>query len=239
MQKLTKKVSEPFPFHSKITDWPIAERPREKLMHLGAASLSDAELLAILIQTGVGKATAVDLAKTVLREFRSLDRLSARSFRDLRQFKGLGNAKSSLLIAAFELGRRAACRADSTKLRISSPEDVVRQFQPLMRDLQQEIFKVLLLDSANHLRGDETISLGILNSALVHPREVFRRAILEPAASIILLHNHPSGNPEPSSEDIQVTRQLVEAGKIMGIPVHDHIIIALDSYASFAERGLL
>ena len=108
-----------------------------------------------------------------------------------------------------------------------------------MRDLQQEIFKVLLLDSANHLRGDETISLGILNSALVHPREVFRRAILEPAASIILLHNHPSGNPEPSSEDIQVTRQLCEAGKIMGIPVHDHIIIAQDSYASFAERGLL
>ena len=134
MQKLTKKVSEPFPFHLKITDWPIAERPREKLMHLGAASLSDAELLAILIQTGVGKATAVDLAKTVLREFRSLDRLSARSFRDLRQFKGLGNAKSTLLIAAFELGRRAASRGDSPKHRISSPEDVVKQYQPLMRD---------------------------------------------------------------------------------------------------------
>ena len=187
--------------------------------------------------------TAVDLAKTVLREYRSLDRLSARSFRDLRQFKGLGNAKSTLLIAAFELGRRAASRGDSTKLRISSPEDVVKQYQPLMRDLQQEIFKVLLLDSANHLRGDETISLGILNSALVHPRDrdAFDpdRLTLEPAASIILLHNHPSGNPEPSTEDIQVTRQLCEAGKIMGIPVHDHIIIAQDSYASFAERGLL
>jgi DNA repair protein RadC len=234
-----QKVGEPSVVHSRITDWPLEERPREKLMLHGAGSLSDAELLAILIQTGVGRATAVDVAKNLLREFRSLERLTSRTFRDLRQLKGLGNAKSIALVAAFELGRRASSRKDRPRAAICSPEDVVRQYQPLLRDLQQEVFKVLLLDSANHLLADETISVGILNGSLVHPREVFRRAILEPAASIILLHNHPSGNPEPSSEDIQVTRQLCEAGKIMGIPIHDHIILALHSYSSFAERGLL
>ncbi|HEY6192197.1 MAG TPA: DNA repair protein RadC [Bacteroidota bacterium] len=234
-----QKVGEP-PFgHSRITDWPVEERPREKLMLHGAGSLSDAELLAILLQTGVGKATAVDVAKSLLREFRSLERMTSRSFRDLRRLKGVGNAKSIALVAAFELGRRASSRRDPQRAPICSPEDVVQHYQPLLRDLQQEVFKVLLLDSANHLLADETISVGILNGSLVHPREVFRRAILEPAASIILLHNHPSGNPEPSSEDIQVTRQLCEAGKIMGIPVHDHIILALHSYSSFAERGLL
>jgi DNA repair protein RadC len=112
-------------------------------------------------------------------------------------------------------------------------------YQPLFRDLKQEVFKVLLLDSANHLLRDVKVSEGILNSSLVHPREVFRHAILEPAASIILLHNHPSGNPEPSPEDLQITRQLVEAGKIMGIPVHDHLIISPSSFTSFAERGLI
>jgi DNA repair protein RadC len=239
MAQEERKVGEPSPHHSRITDWPLDERPREKMMHHGAGSLSDAELLAILIRTGAGKATAVDLAKTLLREFRSLDHLTSRTFRDLRLCKGLGNAKSIALIAAFELGRRASSRREPRTSRIGSPEDVVRRYQPLLRDLQQEVFKILLLDSANHLLADETISVGILNGSLVHPREVFRRAILEPAAGIILLHNHPSGNPEPSSEDIQVTRQLCEAGKIMGIPVHDHIIIALQSYASFAERGLL
>lgn len=239
MASVTKKVGEPSGYHSKITDWPIGERPREKLMRRGADSLSDAELLAILIRTGVGRATAVDLAKTLLSEFRSLERLASRSYRDLRRFRGLGDAKSVGLIAAFELGRRASSRKDTGRTRICSPEDVVKQYQPLLKDLQQEVFKVLLLDSANHLLADETISVGILNGSLVHPREVFRRAILEPAASIILLHNHPSGNPEPSSEDIQVTRQLCEAGRIMGIPVHDHIIIALHSHSSFAERGLL
>ena len=239
MSKVVKKVSEPSHFHTKISEWPEAERPREKLMAGGPSGLSDAELLAILIRTGAGRVTAVDIAKKLLIDYRSLDRLASRSIQELRQFKGLGNAKSISLIAAFELGRRAGSSQNTRKMQISSPVDVARCFQPLMRDLKQEQFRVILLDSANHLLADQIITTGILNSSLVHPREVFRRAIAEPAASIILLHNHPSGNPEPSSEDIQITRQLVEASRIIGIPVHDHIIIALDSFTSFAERGLL
>ncbi|MBI1804362.1 MAG: DNA repair protein RadC [Ignavibacteriae bacterium] len=239
MTRPTKKVGEPSLYHSKITDWPLDERPREKLMHRGAAALSDAELLAILIRAGTGRITAVDLAKTLLKDFRSVEHLATRAVQDFRQYKGLGEVKAISLIAAFELGRRAASARGSEKMQINSPEDVVRVYQPLLRDLQQEVFKVLLLDSANHLLRDVTITTGLLNSSLVHPREVFRAAILEPAASIILLHNHPSGNPDPSSEDIQITRQLVEASKVVGIPIHDHLIIALEKFTSFAERGLL
>jgi DNA repair protein RadC len=239
MTSRTDKVSEPSRYHSKITDWPRDERPREKLMQRGPEALSDAELLAILLRSGTGRVTAVDLAKTLLTEFRSLGRLTARPLQDLKRFKGLGTAKAVGLLAAFELGRRASAYVEADQLQVRSPEDVVRRYQPLLRDLRQEVFKVLMLDSANHLLADEEISSGILNSSLVHPREVFRRAILEPAASIILLHNHPSGNPEPSSEDLQITRQLVEASKIVGIPIHDHIIIAGNAYTSFAERGLL
>lgn len=239
MTKFIKKVSEPSIYHSKIPDWPKEERPREKLMQHGAAALSEAELLAIMIRTGAGAITAVDLAKTLLKEFRSLNGLASRSFQELRRYKGLGDVKSITLVAAFELGRRAAVAGGVEKFLITSPEDVAKRFQSTHRDLHYEVFKILLLDSANHFLRDVTITKGILNSSLIHPREVFREAIMEPAASVILLHNHPSGNAEPSSEDIQITRQIVEAGKIIGIPVHDHIIIAGDKFTSFAERGLI
>ncbi len=239
MQKPAKKVGEPSMFHSRITEWPRDERPREKLMNHGCEALSDAELLAILIRTGAGNVTAVDLAKKLVKDFLSLENLATRSLQDLKQYHGLGEAKCVALLAAFELGRRLSSNRSLEKLHIRSPEDVVRRFQSRMRDLRHEQFTVLLLDSANHLIRDVEVSSGILNSSLVHPREVFKHAITEPAASVILLHNHPSGNPEPSAEDLQVTRQIVEAGKIIGIPVHDHIIIAGTCFSSFAERGLL
>jgi DNA repair protein RadC len=239
MSKPIKRVSEPSAYHSKITEWPKDERPREKMMNHGSGTLSDAELLAILIRTGAGNITAVDLAKTLLKEYKSLETLASRTLQELKQFKGLGEAKSISLIAAFEIGRRTASHQRTEKLQIRSPEDVVKRYQPLLRDLQQEIFKVLLLDSANHILRDVTVSEGILNSSLVHPREVFRPAIMEPASSIILLHNHPSGNPEPSTDDIQITRQIVEASKVIGIPVHVHIILTANSFTSFAERGFL
>ena len=238
MLKFSKKVSEPAHYHSKITEWPKEERPRERLISHGAQALSDAELLAILIRAGTGGATAVDVAQAVLRDFNSLKNLASRTVQELRHYKGLGDAKAVSLVAAFELGRRAS-RKESERLQIRSPEDVVQRFQPVLRDLMYEVFLVLLLDSANHLLREVKISEGILNSSLVHPREVFRAAIIEPAASILLLHNHPSGNPEPSSEDLQITRQLTESSKIIGIPVHDHIIIAANSFTSFAERGLI
>ncbi len=239
MQKQIKKVSEVSFYHSKITDWPKEERPREKLIKYGPASLSETELIAILLRTGAGKITAVDLAKTLLKEFRNLNHLSSRSLKELEEYKGLGVVKSVTLLAAFELGRRYDAAKVESRDKISSPDDVVKKYQSRFRDLKQEMFQVLLLDSANHLLDEKIITVGTLNSSLVHPREVFKPAILEPAASIILLHNHPSGNPEPSQDDVQITRQIVEAGKILSIPVHDHIILAIDKYCSFVEKGLL
>lgn len=228
---------------SAISDWPEHERPRERLLKYGADTLSDAELLAILLRTGTTNHTAVDIARSLLEKAESLERLSSRTVSDLRHMGknlGLGLAKAAAIAAAFEIGRRAAIAYNKKKReRINSPEDIAQQYIPAMRDKKQETFYVILLDSANHIIRDEKISEGILNSSLVHPREVFKPAIIEPAASIILLHNHPSGNPEPSSEDVQITRQLKEAGKIIGIPIHDHIIIAGNLYTSFAERGIL
>lgn len=233
------KLSEPVSYHTRITDWPKDERPREKLLRHGPDTLSEAELLAILIRTGSGRATAVDLAKKVITEYGSVSALASRTPQEFMKIRGVGAVKAISLVAAFELGRRADSNYREDNLVVQSPMDLVKRYRPLLRDLNQEIFRVILLDSANHIIGDKEISRGILNSSLAHPREVFRHAILAPAASIILLHNHPSGNPEPSSEDIQITKQIVEAGKVVGIPVHDHIIIAGKLFTSFAERGLI
>ncbi|MFI5250819.1 MAG: DNA repair protein RadC [Bacteroidota bacterium] len=226
-------------YHSKITDWPKNERPREKLLRHGAENLSEAELLAILIRTGSGSMTAVDIAKKLLTDFDSLPNLAARTPQEFMDVHGIKSAKAITLVAAFELGRRAASNYNEEKMQVVSPMDIVNRYQSLMRNLNEERFKVILLNSANHIIGEKEISRGLLNSSLAHPREVFRHAITAPAASVILLHNHPSGNPEPSSEDIQITKQIVEASKVVGIPVHDHIIIAGNSFTSFAERGLL
>lgn len=222
----------------RISEWHRADRPREKVIAGGAARLTDSELLALVIRHGARGATAVDLSREILRKFGDLRRLSSRNVRELRGIRGMGPAKSVGIVAAFELGRRAAAASDP-KVPIRGPADIVDRFGPALRHLQQEVFTVVLLDSANHLLREVTVSTGILNSSLVHPREVFQPAILEPAAAVILLHNHPSGNPEPSAEDLRVTRQLAEAGRILGIPVHDHIIIAGHESSSFAERGLL
>lgn len=239
MSRHTTSVGEPSYYHAAIPHWPKEARPREKLLRSGPAALSDADLLAILLRTGSGRVTAVDLAATLLREIGSLQRLASRPPQELRRFRGIGEAKALALVAAFEIGRRTSAPERTDRLQISSPEVVASLFQPLLRDTGHEVFMVLLLDSANHLLREVTVTTGILNSSLVHPREVFRPAILEPAASVILLHNHPSGNPEPSAEDIAITRQLVDAGRIFGIPVHDHVIVTADAYTSFAERGIL
>lgn len=232
---------EPSLQYTPINKWPEDERPREKLMKHGAASLSDSELLAILINTGSGKQSALDLAKKLVREFGSLKKLAGLSVADLKQrkFKGIGKAKAVTIAAAFEIARRIEKEPRDASAPIRTPEDVAKIFIPRMRDLKQEEFRVICLNSANKIITDRIITKGLLNSSLTHPREVFREAILEHAASVILLHNHPSGNKEPSREDIQITKQLVEAGKIIGIEVHDHIIIAGDDYTSMMERGLM
>lgn len=239
MAEQVDKIREASYYHTKIKDWPPDERPREKLMNLGPEKLSDAELIAILLGSGTGKVTAVDVAKRLLIEYKELNLLSERSISDLKRMKGIGSAKAVKLMAAFEIGRRIASGGNIKKEKIVSPENVADYYIPLMKHLKKEVFKIVLLDSSNQIIKDVEISKGSLNANVVHPREVFKEAVSESAASIILIHNHPSGNAQPSEDDIAVTEKLVEAGKIMGILVCDHIIIGDGEYKSFANLGLI
>ncbi len=235
-------VSDPEPpgvYRATIKNWPADERPREKLMLRGAEALSDAELLAILIGSGTGKATALDLARDLVERHGSLRKVSMRSQKDLQSTKGIGPARAVAMLAAFELARRVNLPTSEEVFRITGPADVYRYIGPRLRDLKKERFYILLLNQQNVVIRDVQISEGSLSASIVHPREVFKEAIGESAACIVLIHNHPSGNPEPSGEDRAITRQLVDAGKLMGIPVHDHLIVAGDRFTSFAERGLL
>jgi DNA repair protein RadC len=225
--------------HFRIKDWPSEERPREKLIRRGPEALSDAELLAILVRSGTGGASAIDIAREILVEEGSLRRLAQKGAPELMCIKGIGQAKAVELLAAFELGRRVETHRDEEKVVIRSPEDVAGIMIPKLRHATQEVFLVLMLDSKNAMRSEVEVTKGTLNASLVHPREIFRAAIRHLAASIIVVHNHPSGNPEPSREDIEVTKQLRDAGRLVGIPLHDHVIVAGDRYTSMAERGVL
>jgi DNA repair protein RadC len=225
-------------YHTTIKQWPVGERPREKLAKQGPASLTEAELLAILIRSGSRGATAVDLAKKLLSDHRTLRDLARMSVADLGAL-GIGRVRAAAIVAAFELLRRLPAGDGADRPVMQAPEDVARVFSPRLRDLRHEEFWALLLTTSNHLMRDIRITSGTLNSSLVHPRECFADALKEKAASIIFVHNHPSGNPEPSHEDLAITRQLKDAGNILGIPVYDHIIIGGAQFSSFAQRGLL
>jgi DNA repair protein RadC len=222
-----------------IARWPKKERPRERLLQHGSQTLTDAELLGILLGKGMKKKTAIDLARELLDQYESLSRLFSRSPAELMQVKGIGLAKAAILCAAFELVRRIQSRKGEAQISFKRSSDVANHFLPLMRDLRKEVFKVLLLNRANRLIREVPISEGTLDASIVHPRDVFREALLEPASGVILLHNHPSGNSNPSEEDLRITKQLVEAGRLLGIKVYDHLILAGDSYVSFADQGLL
>lgn len=235
--KRQQQVSEAAFYRTTIKQWPENERPREKLLQGGAQNLTEAELLAILIRTGVRGATAVDIAKKLLSEGRTLRSLARMSPAELQKF-GLGKSRAVTVVAAFELARRFLSTEETSPV-IQSPTDVVNWMAPVLRDLRHEEFWALLLTSSNRLIARQKITVGILNSSLVHPRECYAEALVQRAAAVIFVHNHPSGNPEPSAEDIEITHQLVEAGKILGITLHDHVIIAGKSYTSFVERNLL
>lgn len=230
-------------YHVPIKQWSQGDRPREKLFRAGPGTLTDAELIAVLLGTGTrsrsGHLSAVHLGQALVRTHGSLHRLSQRDLKELVRVTGVGPAKAAQLLAAFEIGRRAESQRGGERIQVCSPEDVAAAFGPLMRDLKREVFKVVLLNTANVIIGDYNASEGGLAASIVEPRAVFQKAILENAAAVICLHNHPSGNPEPSREDVRVTRQLVEAGKLVGIPVHDHLIIAGTTFTSLAERGLM
>jgi len=223
---------------NKITRWPKQERPRERLLEHGPQHLSETELLGILLGKGMRKKTAIDLARELLDQYESLQKLFSRSPSELKTIKGIGSAKAATLSAAFELVRRIQSQKEE-KVSFRKSADVARCYLPLMRDLRKEVFKVLLLNRANRLIKEVLISEGTLDASIVHPRDVFHEAILEPAAGVILIHNHPSGNPNPSEEDIRITKQLVEAGRLLGIKVYDHIILAGETYRSLADDGLL
>lgn len=216
------------------------DRPREKLILRGVQSLSDAELIAILLRTGTKGKSVVEVAQDLVNKYGQISNVAMQSVESLQNGIGIGKDKAATLVAAFELSRRI----DSQKKwiadkKITSPEDVANIFIPLLRDELKEKFIVVCLSTANKIVKYETISVGNLNSSIVHPREVFKVAIENNSANIIVLHNHPSGNPEPSREDIYVTKKLIEAGKYLDINLFDHIIVAGNTYTSLIQRRLI
>jgi DNA repair protein RadC len=213
--------------------------PREKLFHHGPHVLSNAELLALLLGTGAREKTSLDIASRLLDGVASIRELAAQGVRDFTRLEGIGPGKAARLAAAFEFGRRLPRIPREAAAAFRSPADVFREYAPVMADLKREVFRVILVNTAHARISDFIASEGGIASSIVEPRLIFRRAILEHAAAVICIHNHPSGNPEPSREDIAVTRQLARAGAHLGIPLHDHVIIAGDDYTSLAERGLV
>ncbi len=216
------------------------DRPREKLFLRGSQNLTDAELLAILLRTGTKGKSVITLAFELVKKHGNLATLASKSMSDLTQSGGIGKDKAASLLAAFEVSRRIQSQSKwFSDQKITSPKDVADIFIPLLRDELKERFIIVCLNSANKIIKFETISIGSLNSSVVHPREIFKAAIENNSASLILLHNHPSGNSEPSNEDVAITKKIVEAGKILDIPVFDHLIIAGGAYTSFVERRLI
>ena len=218
-----------------IRGWPEAERPRERLLEHGAHGLTDAELLAILLRVGVRGRTAVDVARDLLRDAGSLKALAEALPAELERKAGIKAAKAATLLAAFERGRRLLSEPDRPRPVFRSSADVWHWFSPLRAGRRREIFEIALLNTAHRLVGTKVVTVGTLNLALVHPRDVFREAIAMDAAGVVVVHNHPGGDPAPSEEDVALTRQLVRAGEAVGIPVLDHIILGARTYFSFAD----
>jgi len=213
------------------------DRPRERLRRLGPAALSDAELIALLLRTGERGADALEVASRLLEHSGGLFGLARAGARELDGARGIGPAKGAAICASLELGRRVAARRLHPGEAIRSPADVFAHFHPSLRLEPHEKFIVLLLDGRQRVLREHVVSQGTLTASLVHPREVFRPALRESAAAIILVHNHPSGDPTPSCEDREVTQRLVRAGKLLGVRVLDHVVVAERGYCSLNEEG--
>jgi len=222
-----------------IHDLPRQERPRERLQKFGAEALSAQELLALVIGRGIPKKSVMNIAQELLARFGNVKAIGQATIEELSQIKGIGLAKAAQIKASFELGRREELEPELKNFDIKDPESVVKAIRASIKDKAKEHFKLILLNPRNKIIGISTISIGTLNASLVHPREVFKDAIMHTAASVVLAHNHPSGDPEPSEDDITITKRLIEAGKILGIEVMDHIIIAKNGFFSFKEKGLI
>ncbi len=231
----------PVDLHPKmmIRDVHLADRPRERLVRQGAPSLSNQELIAILLGTGTRNESVLVLANRVLSSFDRIQDLKEATIEEYTSVKGIGQAKATVLLAATELGKRLYQQYTEERYTIRSPEDAAAYLMTDMTSLKQEHFVVLFMNVKNEVLHKQTIFIGSLNSAIVHPREIFREAVKRSAASIICAHNHPSGNPTPSPEDIEVTKRLMDAGALMGIEVLDHVIIGDHRFISLKEKGYM
>ena len=222
-----------------VRDLPRQERPRERLQRFGPEALSAQELLALVIGRGIPKKSVMNIAQELLTRFGNVKAISQATIEELSQIKGIGLAKAAQIKACFELGRREDLEPELKNFDIKDPEAVVKAIRASIKDKAKEHFKLILLNPRNKIIGISTISIGTLNASLVHPREVFKDAITHSAASVVLAHNHPSGDPEPSEDDITITKRLIEVGKILGVEVIDHIIVGKNGFFSFKERGLV
>jgi DNA repair protein RadC len=232
--------------YQSIKSWPEDERPRERLLKLGADELSTAQLIAIILRTGGRKKSALELARELMTQFSSLKEIEGASLAEFSnpkmKIKGIGKAKFAQLKAAFELGRRlisSEAQDGSDKPSFRKSSDVFDYYRPKFYGLKKERFLCALLDTKNRIFKESVVSEGTLTSSLVHPREVFRSAIKEASASVLFVHNHPSGDTTPSRDDVIITERLVETGKIVGIEVLDHIIISDGGYLSLFEKGYI
>jgi len=223
-----------------VHDLPLSERPRERLLKHGIEALSAQEILALILGRGIKDESVIVTAQKLLSTFGNLKNIAAASMEELTKIKGIGPAKAAQIKAAFELSKRLEDSSDKDrKTTVKSPEDAIKSVKNQLKGKKKEHFLVLSLDTRNHLINTQTISIGSLDSSIVHPREVFKEAISSTAASVIFAHNHPSGDPTPSEDDIKLTKRLVEAGEILGIEVLDHIIICDKEYISMKSRNLL
>ena len=223
-----------------IKELPFDERPREKIMSGGILYLSNSELLAVLLRTGTKEKSALHLAEDVLSlESSGILFLSECSAEELAKIKGVGQAKACQILAGVELGRRIATKPRDVKVAVNSPKSIVSLFMEEMRYYKKENFNILMINTKGEIIGTERISVGDLSSTVIHPREVFLPAIRRSAAAVAFIHNHPSGDPTPSGEDVSTTKKLVKAGEILGIPVWDHIVIGDGKYISLREEQLI
>ena len=222
-----------------IAHWPETERPRERLLTQGPQTLTNAQLLAILLRVGRHGSSAVQVGMDILDRLGDVAGLAQCGIEELCAIPGVGEAKAAQLKAALELGKRALAGPLSKGTKIKSSRDLFTHYHPTLRDLRHEVFKVILLDAKHAIMRDATVSEGSLTLSIVHPREVFTFAVKESAAAVIFLHNHPSGDPTPSQEDRVLTARLVSAGEVLGIRVLDHLVIGDGRYVSFADEGWL
>ncbi len=222
-----------------VRDLPLSERPRERLKKFGAEALSGQELLALILARGIPQKSVINIAQELMSRFKNMRGMARATLEELSEIKGVGTAKAAQIKASFELARRQDLEAEPGKFSLNTPKSVVKAVRAGIRDKAKEHFKLILLNTRNRIIAISTISIGTLDANLVHPREVFKDAISHDAASVILAHNHPSGDPEPSEDDLEITRRLAEAGRILGIEVLDHIIVTRDSFLSFKEKGLI